>query len=68
MTHIHDTTVDVAELLEPEQTGAMSRVIESEALVDSASHPPYTLPEEVYRRSVDGDCSSVRCRVGLVPV
>ena len=36
-THVHDTAVDISKLFEAEQTGAMSRVIECEALYKSVS-------------------------------
>ena len=36
-THIHNPAVNVSELLEAEQTRAMSRIIEREALYELAS-------------------------------
>jgi|1186.fasta_scaffold876447_1 hypothetical protein len=36
-TYVHDTTVDVAELLETKQSRAMGGIIESEALYQLAS-------------------------------
>lgn len=35
VTHVHETTVDVAELLETKKARAMSRVVESVALSES---------------------------------
>lgn len=64
-THVHDTGVNVAKLLEAEQPRSVSRVIEGEALrcsVNFGSIP--NCQTRTYSSSVDGDGSSIGRRIG----
>jgi hypothetical protein len=69
-TNVHDTAVDVAELLESKETRAMSGVVENEGLFDAAFSNSITPSRDVdsYRRGVDGDSSGPGGGVNILTV